>query len=125
MIESLYFIWNADWSIGGALQAGRDFVRGVESCALCDIAYQGVRQKSDWKACKAEISVPIQTLYKNQAEPELINAAQNRFPVVIAQSSAGLVKLLDKEEIEACHGDVQSFKQKLTRSMDAFERSVE
>jgi len=109
-IETLYFVWNADWSIKGALQAATDFVRGVESCALCDIAYDGARKKTAWKECHASIPVPIETVYRNKLDDRLAVVAGDEFPVVLATIGGNPFKLLDKSEIESCNASVDAFK---------------
>ena len=109
-VEQFYFVWNADWSIAGALNAAKEFVQGVESCALCDIAYSGVTQKADWKACKASIPVPIETLYKNKLPEELVGFANDDFPLVLVKTFKATFKMLDNKQIESCEGDVEAFK---------------
>lgn len=115
-IDALYFVWNADWSIGGALQATADFIRGVESCALCEIAYAGVKEKSGWKDCKASIPVPIETLCRNQLDDRLRAAAGDAFPVVLAERGDRVDVIMGPDAIEACQGDVEAFKAALERA---------
>lgn len=109
-ISTLYFVWNADWSLAGAVRAASDFVRGVESCALCEIVYDGVREKREWKACKSSIPVPIETMCRNKLPEPHSRAAGNEFPVVLAMIDGECVNLLGKSEIESCRGDVDKFK---------------
>lgn len=118
-VDALYFIWNADWSLGGAVQAAADFVRGVESCALCDIAYSGVKEKGAWKDCKASIPVPIETLFRNELAARLEAAAGDAFPVVLAERGGTLERIMSPADIEACKGDVDAFKAALTAALSA------
>ena len=118
-IDQLYFIWNADWSIRGAIDAARDFVKGVESCALCEIAYSGVVQKSEWKECNASIPAPVTILYKNKVPEPLLRVADGMFPVVIVETDGTLRRLLEKDDIEACQGSVNAFKTILEQKIAA------
>lgn len=115
-IDGLYFVWNSDWSIGGVLKAAADFVRGVESCSLCEIAYSGVREKSEWKECKAAIPVPLVVLFRNRLDDRLAAVAGDAFPVVLAEVGQRIVIAMDAASIEACRGDVATFKAALEQS---------
>lgn len=118
-ISRLVFVWNADWSIGGALRAAADFVRGVESCALCDIAYSGIKEKRAFKDCKASIPVPIEALCRNQLDDRLAAAADGEFPAVIAERDGELSVVMGPAAIEACQGDVDAFKAALEAAVAA------
>jgi len=107
---------------GTALKAASDFVKGVESCALCEIAYSGVKEKGAWKQCKASIPVPIEVLYRNKLDTRLSKAAGQEFPIVLAQINGQLQKVLGKDEIESCQGDVESFKALLTEHSGSMPR---
>lgn len=113
-IERIYYVWNADFSVKGALKAAADFVRGVEECALCEIAYSGVRQKPEWKQCQESLDVPIEAMCRNQLDDRLAEAADGEFPVVLAEVGGRVVKLMGSERIASCQGDVGRFKQALT-----------
>ncbi|MCB9108375.1 MAG: hypothetical protein H6633_29620 [Anaerolineales bacterium] len=117
-IEKIYLIWNADWSIG--VQAAKDFVSGIESCALCAIVYSGVKQKTEWKACQATIPVPIETVYKNKITGSLKAVVKEDFPAVVAETNKELIKLMGKAEVEACEGDVEKFRSALEQRMRKF-----
>lgn len=113
-IERLYYVWNADFSVKGAFKAAADFVRGVEDCALCEIAYNGIRQKPEWKQCQESLSVPIEALCRNQLDDRLVEAANGEFPIVLAEVNGRIVKLMGAEQITRCQGDVGRFKEALT-----------
>ena len=112
-IEKLYFIWNSDWSLGGFLQGAKDYIEGTHSCSLCEMAYSGVKKKSEWKTCTSSVPVPIDAIYKNQIPEYLTAIVGTEFPVVAAKTKSGYVKLLGKEEIDGCSGSLEAFKKLL------------
>ena len=99
-IERLYYVWNADFSVKGAVKAAADFIRGVEECALCEIAYDGIRQKPTWKQCQESLPVPIETRCRNQLDEPLAHAAGGEYPVVLALVNGRIIKLLGSSDIE-------------------------
>lgn len=112
-IEKLYFIWNSDRSISGFLQGAKDYILGTHSCSLCEMAYSGVKKKPEWKKCTSSFPVPIDTLYKNQIPEYLEAIVGTEFPVVVAKTTRGFVKLLGKEDIDSCSGSLAEFKKLL------------
>lgn len=120
-VEKLYFVWNADWSLAGAVQAIQEWLTQTSTCTLCDIAYAGIRPKAEWRRCQAAIPVPVETLCRNQLSPALQAASGDGFPVVIAQTSQGLMRVLGQEAIAACEGDVERFRVALEAALSSIE----
>ena len=116
-VEKLYFIWNSDWSINGFLQGAKDSIRGTHSCSLCEMAYSGVKKKPEWKKCTSSFPVPIDTLYKNQIPEYLEAIVGTEFPVVVAKTRREFVKLLGKEDIDSCSGNLAEFKKLLDQKV--------
>ncbi|NEO83174.1 MAG: hypothetical protein F6J87_02770 [Spirulina sp. SIO3F2] len=120
-VEKLYFVWNADWSLAGAMQAIQEWLTQTSTCALCEIAYAGIRPKAEWQQCQAAIPVPVEILCRNQLSPALQAASGDAFPVVIAQTAQGLILVLEREAIAACEGDVERFRVALEAALNSME----
>src|SRR3546814_629842 len=112
-IECVVFVWNAEMNLKGACVAVTDFVKQQHSCSLCEIAYHTVTPKHDWKSYKAGLGIPIQELYKNQLTDEQRHCIAGEYPAVLGKLGEQYVRLLGKQEIDACEGDLIAFKEKL------------
>lgn len=119
-IERIYFVWNADFSLKGGIQALSDVLQQQHSCTLCDIAYHRITQKSGWKAYKKSLGIPYQEPCRNQLNSALIEAAHGKFPAVLAKTSTGAIVLLDSESIDSCDGSLEQFKVKLNLKLAQF-----
>ncbi len=51
-VNKISFVWNADFSVAGGINALQELVTGEHSCSLCEIAYHKVRQTKEWKNYK-------------------------------------------------------------------------
>jgi hypothetical protein len=105
-VSEIILIYNADWSIAGAVEYLAETLRGTDSCALCEITHNAVSEKRDWKSCKAKLGVDVRGLYRNQLTPEL-SAAARSFPCVLVAVDGGYQSLLDRKQLETCKGDPQ------------------
>ncbi len=112
-IESVIFVWNAEMNLKGACLAVVDFVQQRHSCSLCEIAYHTVTPKSDWKSYKTGFDIPIQELYKNQLSADQRDCIAGEYPAVLGKIGDQHVRLLGKQEIDACEGDLNTFREKL------------
>jgi hypothetical protein len=104
-IHELVLVYNADWSIPGAVEYVADMLRGNDNCALCAITHNTVTEKSEWKACKARLPVSVRGLYRNQLSPELARAAAGSFPCVLVRVDGGYERLVERATLERCKGD--------------------
>lgn len=116
-ITRLIFVWNADFSLAGGLNALKEVASGHHTCTLCAIAYHRVRQTSEWKGYKKELAAllgaEIREPCRNQLRAGDLAAAGDTFPAVLARTSKGTVILLSREQIDACEGEFAPFRRKL------------
>ncbi|MCH9669766.1 MAG: hypothetical protein K0U76_14770 [Actinomycetia bacterium] len=118
MIERLYLVWNAELSLMGGLTYVANRVRGIEECALCELTYDGLSEKADFKRCKRDIGLPFDGVYRNRLDSAQAAVAGDEFPCVLAKTPTGLVKLLGRTEIESCAGDLDRFADLLREAID-------
>lgn len=124
MIERLYLVWNAELSLMGGLAYVANRIRGVDECALCELTYDGLSEKADFKQCKQDIGLPFEGVYRNRMDSAQAAAAGDDFPCVLAKTPTGLVKLLGRTEIENCEGDLDNFADLLRRAVDRNDTSA-
>lgn len=115
-VESIILVYNADWSLRGAVDYLVDRLRGTEDCALCEITHRFVFEKSQWNSCTAELGVPVEVLYRNKLDKDLEEVIQGDFPAVLARTKRGYIKLLGRAALESCAGDPQKLFAQLQRS---------
>ena len=91
---------------------------GQAHCALCDITHGTFRERADWKACRAGLAVPFDTVHRDELPPSLVGFGA-AFPYVAAETEHGPVLLLDAKAIDACAGDPEALVTAVGRAVDA------
>ena len=124
MIERLYLVWNAELSFTCGLAYVASRLRGMDECALCEITYDGLTEKPEFKQCKQDIGLPFEGVYRNRMDAEQAARAAGDFPCVLARTPTGLVKLLGGAEIESCAGDLDLFSDRLREAVDRNHNST-
>lgn len=77
---------------------------GIAHCALCDITHGSVREKSEWRRCRGQLPVTVETVHLDQRSPQLHAFTEGRTPCVVAETPAGFVMLVDPDGLKACGG---------------------
>ncbi|MDP1793996.1 MAG: hypothetical protein Q8K63_07635, partial [Acidimicrobiales bacterium] len=97
-------VYDADGTVRGELTYFVKARFGAAHCALCDITHGALRERSDWRACRADLSIPFETYHRDD-QPVAVRAAANGVtPVVVLESSGGFRVLLGPDELDACAG---------------------
>src|SRR3954468_21483820 len=105
-ITRLIGVYDADSTLGGELAYWVGARLGRRHCSLCEITHGSVRQRPEWKACRAALPVTFDTFHRND-QPEAIRAASGgEVPVVVAETDNGYLPLLDRRDLEACEGSI-------------------
>ena len=117
-IVRLVGVYDADGTVRGELAYWVGARLGRRHCSLCEITHGSVRQRPEWKTCKASLPVPFDTYHRND-QPDAIRAvAGGQAPVVVAETTSGHVVLLRPADLETCNGSID-------RLIEATERSAE
>jgi hypothetical protein len=117
-IVRLVGVYDADSTLRGELAYWVGARLGRRHCSLCEITHGSIRQRPEWKACRAGLPVPFDTYHRND-QPDAIRAAcGGEAPVVVALTDSVHVVLLDAGALAACDGSVE-------RLVEAIERSAE
>lgn len=105
-IVRLIGVYDADSTLRGELSSWVGARLGRRHCSLCEITHGSVRQRPEWKACRAGLPIPFDTYHRND-QPETIRAtARGQAPVVVAETAEGHVLLLTPDDLDACHGSI-------------------
>ena len=106
-VRRLVGVYDADHSIRGEVTYWVGARLGRAHCALCDITHGMLRRRSEWNAYVAGLDVPFETFHRDDQPDEVRTASDDRVPVVVAETSRGVVMLLDEVALEACAGSVE------------------
>jgi len=116
-IVRLVGVYDADSTLRGELSYWVGARLGRRRCSLCAITHGSVRERSEWKTCKAGLPIPFDTYHRNDQPDAIRSAAGGRSPVVVAETDTGHVVLLDPEGLEECGGSID-------RLVEAIEQSA-
>jgi len=120
-IKTIKFVWNADFSLSGGINALKEVVSGEHSCTLCEIAYHRVRQTKDWKNYKKSLQKKYGCEVREPCRNQLsINEKKHiglNYPTVLAITDDGFRTLLAGHEIDGCDGDFETFRSKLEQAI--------
>lgn len=103
-IRRLVGVYDADHTVWGELSYFVGARLGRAHCALCDITHGLVRERNDWKDVRAQLGAPFVTFHRDDQPPDVRRATAGVVPVVVAETSTGVVTLLGPEDLEACGG---------------------
>lgn len=117
-IIRLIGVYNADSTLRGELSYWVGARLGRAHCALCNITHGSVREKRDWKQCRAGLPVPFDSYHRNDQPDTVRSAAGGLVPIVVAETNAGIVALLGPTELDGCAGHVHQLTAAIERAVD-------
>ena len=106
-IIRLIGVYDADGTLRGELSYWVGARLGSVHCALCDITHGSLREKPEWRRCRAEFAVPFDTYHRNDQPDAVRSALDDLVPVVAAETSSGIVVLLGPTQLDDLDGDPQ------------------
>ena len=112
-IVELIGIYDADSTLRGEISYWIGARLGRSHCSLCDITHGLFTPNKQWTQCASELSVPFLTFHRNDAPADVLNAAQGKFPVVLARTSSSLEIVVSREELDALEGSPERLAQLL------------
>lgn len=118
-VSRLVGVYDADHTLRGEVSYWVGARLGRAHCALCDITHGAFRERKDWQACRAELTVPFDTFHRDDQPLEVRDAAEGLVPVVLAETTVGHVVLLGPAQLEECAGSVDAFSAALDRALGA------
>ena len=112
-IRRLILIYNADAGKLSALVESARKVLRLDGCSLCGITHGLAGEKDEWRGCRAEIGVPIDTLHRDEICGPIKQLVGEALPCVVAETAAGPRVLLTPDVLERCRGSVGDFRGRL------------
>jgi hypothetical protein len=114
-LRRLVGVYDADHTVRGELSYWIGARFGRAHCALCDITHGLVRERADWRACRATFPVPFDTFHRDDQPDAVRRVVGTVLPSVVAETDDGVVILLDPAALDACNGSVD----RLAEAIDA------
>ena len=107
-------VYDADSTLVGEVSYWIGARLGVTHCSLCELTHGLFTQKSEWKTCAKELSVPFHTFHRNDAPADVLAALTGEFPAVLQRTAEGLSVILTKEALKNFDGRTANFAQWLS-----------
>jgi len=105
-VRRLVGVYDADHTVRGEVTYWVGARLGRAHCALCDITHGMLRRRAEWNKYVGALDVPFETFHRDDQPDDVRTATDDRVPVVVAETSHGVVILLDPVALEACAGSV-------------------
>jgi hypothetical protein len=102
-------VYDADSTLIGEVSYWIGARLGRTHCSLCELTHGLFTQKSEWKACAKDLSVPFHAFHRNDAPTEVLAAINGSFPAVLVRTNNGLSIVLTKSELEKFEGQTSDF----------------
>jgi hypothetical protein len=104
IVTRLVGVYAAEGTLRGEVAYWVGARLGRAHCSLCDITHGLFTESKEWQACKIGLPVPFDTYHRND-QPDAVRAATgNVDPVVVAETSTGVLVLVGPKELDACGG---------------------
>lgn len=112
-IDRLILVYKAD---SGAFAAFVDSARKllmINGCSLCTITHGLAGEKSEWRQCREELGVPVDSVHRDEVDEELHHLIGEELPCIVAESGVRRTVLLGPDVLERCRGSVADLKGRL------------
>jgi len=106
-------VYDADSTILGEVGYWVGARLGIRHCSLCDITHGLFTERSEWKQCRASMSVPFNTYHRNDAPREVLDVVNGVFPCVVARRKEQLAVVLGPQELELLEGSPENLMNRL------------
>lgn len=98
-------VYDADGTLRGEVAYWIGARLGRRHCSLCEVTHGLFTEKNEWKSCRSSLPVPFDTYHRDDQPDAVRGATNDRTPVVVAETSGGIVVLLDGSQIDDAQGD--------------------
>lgn len=103
-IDRLIGVYDARGTVWGEISYWVRARFGGAHCALCDITHGSVREKAEWRECRAALPGEFTTLHLDEQDADLEAFTAGHTPCVVAETASGYRMLVTAEELARCEG---------------------
>jgi hypothetical protein len=116
-LDRLILVYDGDSGLRAMLLDMVKKCAGREDCALCEITYSPLGQRSSFRACKARLGVAVEELHRDQL-PADWGISRAQLPCILGCTGTERpVVLVPREEIIACRGRMNELEAKLLAAL--------
>lgn len=108
-------VYDADSTLLGEISYWVNARLGRTHCSLCELTHGMFTKKTEWKSCESRLPIPFLTFHRNDAPPDVLQAAQGKFPLVLARYSHGLECVMSQNDLQKFKGDTSQFNIELSK----------
>lgn len=117
-VRRLVGIYDAEGTLRGELTYLFARSLGRAHCALCDITHGRLRPRRDFQQAVLDLPVAFDFVHTDTSSPGQRAASGGLAPCVLAETDAGTVVVLGRDEIERCAGDPTALIAAIRRVVD-------
>ncbi len=118
-VNRLVGVYDAVGTLRGELAYVVGTTLGRAHCSLCDITHGRLRERTEWKACRAGLPVPFETFHRND-QPEPVRALlAGVAPAVVAETDQGWRLVLEPDQLERCGSSPAALVAALEQAVEA------
>ena len=116
-MNRVILVYNGDSGLRAMLLDAVKKAAGREDCALCEITYSPIGKKREWVACERRLGVKVEELHRDRIPPSW---GITELPCILGRNGEERpAVLLDRAQIEACHGSISELEQRLRQALQA------
>ena len=106
-------VYNAESTVLGEVSYWIGARLGLRHCSLCDITHGLFAKRTEWQECESALPIPFTTFHINDAPPDVTQAANGKYPIVLGRNQSGIHLVLDADDLEQCNGSPQELLNRL------------
>lgn len=110
VVNELIGVYDADGTPWGELTYWIGARLGRRHCSLCDVTHGSFTEKTEWRECRAALSVPFTTYHRDDQPDDVRSCIGGRLPAVVARTADGVTMFVTPDELDGCNGSPQALR---------------
>ena len=116
-------IYDADGSVMGEIKYIYNKVFKNKHCSLCDITHGSIKEKGEFKACKARLPIPLRTIHLDEQDDDLrrFTSINICVPCVVGRKTNdhnNFDIVLNNDDLQSCDKSVDRFEKLLRQRLE-------
>ena len=109
-VTELVGVYDAEGTLLGEVRYWVGARLGRTHCSLCELTHGTFRERADWRDCRDQLPVPFHAFHTDDQPDDVREVAAGEYPVVVARTADGPTVLLGRAALDACDGDLETFR---------------
>ena len=112
-IDRLILVYAANSGILAAFVDSAKKLLHVKGCSLCALTHGLATESQEWRSCRQEIGVPVDSYHLDDQPPAVERAAAGQYPCILAQTGGDVEMLLGPDVLDRLQGGVNDLRARL------------